>query len=98
MYGTPIVPADFVVPRGVETALLRLRPLTVHDAVKDHDAVMTSAGRLRTLFRPAPSGATGARSVVSRPKPLRKCVPSSPPIPKPAPTPLSRRFSIASIP
>ncbi len=59
MYGAPLVPADFVVPRGLETARLRLRPLTVHDAVKDYEAVMTSAGRLRTLFRPGGSWPEG---------------------------------------
>lgn len=31
---------------------MRLRPLTINDAVKDFAAVMTSEERLRTVFRP----------------------------------------------
>jgi len=61
MYGTPLVPADFAVPAGLETARLRLRPLCTSDAVKDYDAVMTSAERLKTVFRPGgtwPDGLT----------------------------------------
>jgi len=61
MYGTPLVPADFEVPPGLETERLRLRPLCASDAVKDYDAVMTSAERLKTVFRPGgtwPDGLT----------------------------------------
>jgi hypothetical protein len=35
------------VPAGIEHARFRLRPITIHDVVKDYDAVMTSAARLR---------------------------------------------------
>jgi len=52
MYNRPIVPANFEIPQLVETARLRLRPLTINDAVKDYDAVMSSEERLRTVFRP----------------------------------------------
>ncbi len=61
MYGKPLVPPDFDVPRGLETERLRLRPLTAGDAVKDFDAVMTSAERHKTVFRPGgrwPDGMT----------------------------------------
>ncbi len=61
MYGKPLVPPDFDVPRGLETERLRLRPLCASDAVKDFDAVMTSAERLKTVFRPGgrwPDGLT----------------------------------------
>jgi RimJ/RimL family protein N-acetyltransferase len=61
MYGTPLVPADFEIPPGLVTERLRLRPLCASDAVKDYDAVMTSAERLRTVFRPGgtwPDGLT----------------------------------------
>lgn len=43
MYNRPIVPAGFIVPDGLETPGFRLRPLTVHDLVRDYDAVMSSA-------------------------------------------------------
>jgi len=52
MYGKPLVPADFEVPLSLETERLRLRPLCAGDAVKDYDAVMTSAERLKTVFCP----------------------------------------------
>lgn len=61
MYGMPLVPADFEVPLSLETERLRLRPLCAGDAVKDYDAVMTSAERLKTVFRPGgtwPDGLT----------------------------------------
>ena len=51
MYNHPIVPDDFEVPESLETTRMRLRPLTISDAVKDYDAVMTSEDRLRTIFR-----------------------------------------------
>lgn len=56
MYNPPIVPDDFEVPQVLETARLRLRPLTISDAVKDYGAVMTSEQRLRTIFRPNGGG------------------------------------------
>ena len=37
MYNAAIVPADFSVPGELETPRIRLRPLTIHDAVKDFD-------------------------------------------------------------
>ena len=52
MSAKTFVPAGFAVPERLETARLCLRPLTIHDAVKDYDAVMTSSERLRTVFRP----------------------------------------------
>lgn len=52
MYNVPIVPADFVVPECLETPRMRLRPLTINDAIKDFDAVMSSETRLRTVYRP----------------------------------------------
>jgi len=60
MHGKPLVPDDFDVPPGLETGRLRLRPLLASDAVKDYDAVITSAERLKTVFRPGtwPDGLT----------------------------------------
>ncbi len=46
-----LVPVGFEIPAGLQTERLRLRMLTIHDAVRDYDAVMTSAVRLRTVFR-----------------------------------------------
>lgn len=48
---TPWIPTP-TVPRLLETARLRLRPLTIHDAVKDFDAVMTSRTEIWELFGP----------------------------------------------
>ncbi len=61
MYGKPLVPAEFEMPQTLETKRLRLRPLCASDAVKDYDAVMTSAERLKTVFEPGghwPDGLT----------------------------------------
>ena len=44
------LPRDFVVPEVAETARFRLRALTIHDVVKDYDAVMTSREHLWDLF------------------------------------------------
>jgi len=52
MYKIPIVPDDFEVPQVLETTRMRLRPLSINDAVKDYDAVMTSEDRLRTVYAP----------------------------------------------
>ena len=63
----PIVPNDLDVPELLETERLRLRPLTVHDAVRDYDAVMTSEERLRTVFEPGgdwPSGLTLEQNII----------------------------------
>jgi hypothetical protein len=47
MYHRPLVPAGFTVPERLETADFVLRPLTVHDVVRDFDAVMSSAAELK---------------------------------------------------
>jgi hypothetical protein len=47
MYSRPLVPADFVVPERLETDSFLLRPLTVHDVIRDFDAVMSSAAELK---------------------------------------------------
>jgi hypothetical protein len=49
----PFVPKEFMVPE-LETKEFRLRMLTVHDVVKDYDAVMTSVDHLKTIW---PGGA-----------------------------------------
>jgi hypothetical protein len=41
------VPPNFEVPAGLETRDFRLRMLSIHDVVKDYDAVMTSREHLR---------------------------------------------------
>ena len=46
----PFVPADFTVPAKLETDEFRLRMLTVHDVVKDYDAVMSSVEHLKTIW------------------------------------------------
>ncbi len=61
MHARPLVPDGFAVPELLETDRLRLRPLTVHDLVRDYDAVMTSIERLRPVFGPGqdwPDGLT----------------------------------------
>ncbi|NNE07528.1 MAG: GNAT family N-acetyltransferase, partial [Gemmatimonadetes bacterium] len=47
---TPFVPEDFEVPTQLETTEFRLRMLTIHDVVKDFDAVITSAEHLGTIW------------------------------------------------
>ncbi len=44
------LPRDFVVPTLVETDRFRLRPLTIHDVVKDYEAVMTSVEHIRATL------------------------------------------------
>ena len=46
----PFLPENFVVPRLLETARVRLRPLVVADVVKDYEAVMSSRTNLWRLF------------------------------------------------
>jgi hypothetical protein len=46
----PFVPSDFVVPERLETDEFRLRMLTVHDVVKDFDAVMTSVDHCQSVW------------------------------------------------
>jgi hypothetical protein len=48
----PFIPADFNVPKLLETDHFRIRMLTVNDVVKDYDAVMSSTGHLRGVFGP----------------------------------------------
>jgi len=45
----PFVPEEFMVPE-LETEEFRLRTLTIHDVVKDYDAVMTSVDHLKTIW------------------------------------------------
>jgi hypothetical protein len=49
---TPWLPEPIRIPQGFSTDRLRLRPLTIHDVVKDYDAVMSSRPELRELFGP----------------------------------------------
>jgi hypothetical protein len=44
------VPTSFSVPATLETSECRLRMLTIHDLVKDYDAVMTSASHCKTVW------------------------------------------------
>ena len=50
MSNIPFVPTDFAVPEKLETNEFRLRMLTVHDVVKDYDAVITSVDHLETIW------------------------------------------------
>ena len=45
-----LVDEDFEVPQGLLNEKFRLRMLTIHDLVKDYDAVMSSAEHLRKHF------------------------------------------------
>ena len=47
---TPFIPTDFTVPEKLETDEFRLRMLTVHDVVKDYDAVITSVDHCKTIW------------------------------------------------
>ena len=49
---TPWIAEPTPIPSGFETDRLRLRKLTIHDAVKDYDAVMSSRAELWDLFGP----------------------------------------------
>jgi hypothetical protein len=44
------LPRDHPIPPGFEGPGFTGRPITIHDVVKDYDAVMTSAQRLRERF------------------------------------------------
>jgi hypothetical protein len=46
----PFVPPDFNVPQTLATDEFRLRMLTVHDVVKDFDAVMSSVDHCKTIW------------------------------------------------
>ncbi len=47
---SPFVPHDFTIPQTLETAEFRLRMLSVHDVVKDYDAVMSSLEHCKTVW------------------------------------------------
>ncbi len=47
-----LVADEFLVPERLESGRFVLRPLTVHDAVKDYAAVMTSRADLAGVFGP----------------------------------------------
>lgn len=49
---TSFIAADFDIPMGLNEPDFTVRPLTIHDAVKDYDAVMSSRMRLAGLFGP----------------------------------------------
>lgn len=46
------LPEDFVIPEVLETDRVRLRMLSIHDLVKDYDAVMSSVDHLIGVFGP----------------------------------------------
>lgn len=48
------VPPEFVVPERLEADGFVIRPLTIHDAVIDYDAVMTSIDTIRDTYWRAP--------------------------------------------
>ncbi|MFX6266225.1 hypothetical protein ABTF63_19285, partial [Acinetobacter baumannii] len=45
-----LVPNDFTVPELLLTSEFKLRMLTIHDVLKDYDAVMTSIDHLNGIF------------------------------------------------
>lgn len=62
-----LVPAGFRVPDGLEAPAFRLRMLTVHDVVKDYEAVMTSVDHLKGVFGPGrawPEGLTLEQNLI----------------------------------
>ncbi|MEU5882646.1 GNAT family N-acetyltransferase [Spirillospora sp. NPDC047279] len=46
------LPEDFVIPTLVAGLRFRIRPITVHDVVKDYGAIVGSLDRLRDQFGP----------------------------------------------
>ncbi len=61
MYKRRIIPDDFTPPARIAGAGFHLRMLTVHDVVKDFDAVTSAAGHLRGAMDPGstwPDGLT----------------------------------------
>ncbi len=46
----PFLPAEFEPPGPSETASFRVRPITIHDAFKDYDAVMSNREHLWNRF------------------------------------------------
>jgi hypothetical protein len=59
MYNRQIVPVEFSVPERLETAGFILRPLTVHDVIRDYDAVMSSAAELKEQMQEGSSWPEG---------------------------------------
>ena len=55
----PFVPREFEIPAGMETDRYRLRMLTVHDVVKDYEAVMSSVDHLKGVLDPDSSWPEG---------------------------------------
>ena len=49
---SPLKLADYSVPSVLETSEFRLRMLSVHDVVKDYEAVITSREHLQGVFGP----------------------------------------------
>ena len=47
-----MVAPDFIVPERLESGRFVLRPITIHDVVKDYDAVMTSVDHIAGVFGP----------------------------------------------
>ena len=47
----PFVPVEFEIPQQLESDKFRLRMLSTEDVDKDYEAVISSAERLRSLFR-----------------------------------------------
>jgi len=45
-------PDSIIIPSGIETEDFRIRALTIHDVVKDYDAVMSSIDHLQGVFGP----------------------------------------------
>lgn len=67
MYSRPIVPKEFVVPQRLEGEGFHLRMLTIHDVVKDYDAVMASRGTRPKVMAPGskwPEGLTLTESLI----------------------------------
>ena len=48
----PLFSPDFTIPETLKTKRFRLRPLTIHDVIKDYDAVMTSIEHIKGVFGP----------------------------------------------
>jgi len=46
----PFLPPDFLVPARAETPRFTLRSITIHDAFRDYDAVMSSRDHLWRRF------------------------------------------------
>ncbi len=67
MYSRPLVPPNFVVPERLQGAGFHLRMLSIHDVVKDYDAVMSSEARLVGFMEPGstwPRGLTVEENLI----------------------------------